>query len=474
MDWAEKSERLRQIEGLDAVSEGESERRLHGDDLTFHAAGLPDVVAWPTDARAVSRVLELASAWGDPVIPFGAGSSVEGHIVAVRGGIALDLTRMDRILAVDQEALTATVQAGLTRLALERHVGPLGMRFTIDPGADATLGGMAATNAAGTMTVRFGKMRANVLALEAVLASGRVIRTGTAALKSSAGFDLTGLLVGSEGTLAVITELTLKLQPVPEHTIVIRASFPTTEAAVRAAVSAVAMGVLVTRLELLDELVVEAANAFSAAGLPRGGLLIAEVDGSAQAAEAEAALVREVFAEKGAVRIEADADPTERSRLWKVRHDVFFALKALAPGRASRATDTCVPISHLEGHTAHARQLLDELGLMGALLAHAGDGNLHVFLLFDLDDEGEMARVERFVDATIDDALARGGTCTSEHGIGIGKMDALRREHGDSLDLMRAVKHAFDPAGILNPGKILLDSETRDLDEKLRRTGERR
>jgi D-lactate dehydrogenase (cytochrome) len=462
MDWQRIHEQLRAILGPEGVSDGESQRRIHGDDLTFHAAGLPDLVAWPRDTAQVSEVLALASSWEVPVIPFGAGTSVEGHIVALHGGIALDTSQMDRVLAVDDAALTATVQAGVTRLALERHVGPLGMRFTVDPGADASLGGMAATNAAGTMTVRFGKMSANVLALEAVLASGRVIRTGTRAMKSSAGFDLTSLLVGSEGTLAVITQLTVKLHPIPENTIAMQASFATTAAAVRAAVVAVSAGVAVSRMEFLDDRVVAAANAFSGSDLPEGGLLIAELDGSREFVDAEAVVLREILVEGGAISVAEERDPTRRSQLWKVRHDVFFALKAIAPGRSSRSTDTCVPLSQLDGHVARTQQLLEEHALIGGLLAHAGDGNLHAFLLFEPGDPEEMTRIRRFVDAVADDAVARGGTCTSEHGIGLGKIEALEREHGDSIDLMSQIKRVFDPAGILNPGKVVRSSKALD------------
>jgi D-lactate dehydrogenase (cytochrome) len=362
---------------------------------------------------------------------------------------------MDRLLAVDELALTATVQAGVTRLALERHLGPRGLRFTVDPGADATLGGMAATNAAGTTTVRFGKMRPNVLALEAVLSSGRVIRTGSRALKSSAGFDLTGLLVGSEGTLAVITELTLRLYPIPEHTVTMQAPFDSTEAAVHAAVGAVAAGVLVSRLELLDERVVAVANQWGDARLPQGGLLIAELEGSRESAEAEARELRGILTECGAISISEERDPTSRSALWKVRHDVFFALKLMAPGRESVSTDTCVPLSELEAHVASAHRLLDQQTLTGGLVGHVGDGNVHVSLLVQPNDAAEMARVHHFIDAVVDDALSRGGTCTGEHGVGLGKIAALEREHGDSTDLMADIKRAFDPAGILNPGKVL-------------------
>jgi D-lactate dehydrogenase (cytochrome) len=441
--------------GEDAVSAGESDRRLHGEDLSWHEGRLPDLVVWAGSTADVAAVLRIAAEHRVPVVPFGAGSSVEGHVIPVRGGIALDLSRMDRVLDVDTSALTATVEAGVTRLALEREVGQHGLRFAVDPGADATLGGMAATNAAGTMTVRYGKMRANVLALEAVLASGRIIRTGTRAAKSSAGYDLTGLLVGSEGTLGVITEVTVRLHPIPEHAVMLRASFDGTDAATGGAVDAFSAGVGLCRLELLDDWTVEAVNRYAKAGLPSGSMLIAELEGGKDATEAELATLREVLIAAGGHDLVEERDNTRRRALWNVRHDVFFALKAMAPGRASFSTDTCVPVSALAAHVRAAREALTAHDLVGGLLGHAGDGNVHACLLVDPTQPEEMERVRQFVDTLVDDALSHGGTCTGEHGVGLGKMAALEREHSDITPLMAQIKSVFDPAGIMNPGKVI-------------------
>jgi D-lactate dehydrogenase (cytochrome) len=453
VDWARAE--LAGLLGEDAVSAGESDRRLHGEDLSWHEGRLPDLVVWAGSTDDVAAVLRLASEHRIPVVPFGAGSSVEGHVIPVRGGIALDVSRMDRILDIDTSALTATVQAGVTRLALEREAGQHGLRFAVDPGADATLGGMAATNAAGTMTVRYGKMRANVLALEAVLPSGAIVRTGTHAAKSSAGYDITGLLVGSEGTLAVITEVTVRLHPIPEHAVVLRASFPGTDEATSAAVDAVAAGVGLSRLELLDDWAVEAVNRYADAGLPPGSILIAEVEGGVAATEAEIDTLREVLTAAGGHDLLEERDNTRRRQLWNIRHDVFFALKAMAPGRASFSTDTCVPVSALAAHVRASREALTAHDLIGGLLGHAGDGNVHVCLLVDPDQPEEMRRVRRFVDTVVDDALSHGGTCTGEHGVGLGKMAALEREHPDLTPLMAQIKAVFDPAGIMNPGKVV-------------------
>lgn len=441
--------------GADAVSAGESDRRLHGDDVSWHQGRLPDLVVWAQSTQDVAATLRLASAYRVPVVPFGAGSSIEGHVIPLRAGIALDLTRMDRILEVDTTTLTATVQAGVTRLQLEKAVGAHGLRFAVDPGADATLGGMAATNAAGTMTVRYGKMRANVLALEAVLPSGQIVRTGTRAAKSSAGYDLTGLLIGSEGTLAVITEVTVRLHPIPEHAVMVRASFAGTDEATRAATDAFSAGIGVSRLELLDAWVVGAVNRFAGAALPEGGMLIAELEGDRDAAEAELATLRDVFTQAGAHDLVEERDNTRRRRLWNIRHDVLFALQAMAPGRGSFTTDTCVPVAALAAHVRGARTALAAHGLLGGLLGHAGDGNVHAVVLVDPSDAEEMERVHRFVDALVDDALSHGGTCTGEHGVGLGKVAALQREHPDLVPLMAQIKAVFDPAGIMNPGKVL-------------------
>lgn len=437
------------------VAAGESERDLHAADLTFHRPRRPDVVVYPLSTEDVSRVLALANERRVPVTPFGAGTSLEGHVIPTAGGISLDLSRLDRILSIAPADLTATVQPGATRSALARAAGEHGLVFPVDPGADATLGGMAATNAAGTTTIRYGKMRANVLALEAVLPGGRVIRTGSRAPKTSAGYDVTSLLVGSEGTLAVITELTLRLYGIPEHAVALRISFATIGAACRTASALVAAGSGVSRLELLDAWTIAAINAYKGAKYPEGPCLLVEAEGSEATVESDLALVRELCAAEGATEIVDERAGGGRARLWAARHEAAYAGAAASPGRRARSTDTCVPVSELSAAVEFARAELERLGLGGAILGHAGDGNVHVGLHVDPDDPDEVARADELVERLVADALERGGTCTGEHGIGLGKIGALEREHGDLILLMRGIKRLFDPHGIMNPGKVL-------------------
>jgi D-lactate dehydrogenase (cytochrome) len=437
------------------VSTGDSERDLHAEDITFHRPRRPDVVVYARTTAEVSAVLALAEARRVPITPFGAGTSLEGHVIPVAGGISLDLTRMDRILGIAPANLTATVEPGVTRSALERAAGEHGLFFPVDPGADATLGGMAATNAAGTTTVRYGKMRANVLALEAVLAGGRVVRAGSAAPKTSAGYDLLGLLIGSEGTLAVITELTLRLFGIPEHAVVLRLAFPDVAAAARAAVAIVAAGAGVTRVELVDAWTVAAINAHEGTDLPPATTLFVEAAGTEQAVASDLELVRAIAEDEGTTDVAAERDPTARSRLWAARHAAAYAAAAAAPGKLPRATDVCVPLSELAEAVALARAEVDRRGLVAGIVGHAGDGNVHVALHVDPDDPAELAEADALVETLVADALARGGTCTGEHGIGLGKLGALEREHSVLLPLMRGVKDVFDPHGIMNPGKVV-------------------
>ena len=437
------------------VSDGDSERELHAGDISFHRPHRPDVVVYAASTEDVAAVLSLADERGVPVTPFGAGSSLEGHVIPLAGGISLDLSRMDRILDVSPGDLTAIVQPGVTRTALERAAAEHGLFFPVDPGADASLGGMAATNAAGTTTVRYGKMRANVLALEAVLAGGRVVRAGSRAPKTSAGYDLLGLLVGSEGTLGVITELTLRLHGIPEQAVVLRLSFPDVESACRAATAIVAAGAGVTRVELLDGWTIAAINEHRGTDLPAGPSLFVEASGSAGTVASDLELVAAIAESEGSLEVVAERDPTARSRLWAARHGSAYAVAAAAPGKRHRSTDICVPLSELAGAVSFARAELARRGLVAGIVGHAGDGNVHLSLMVDPDDAEEMRASDELVEALVDDALARGGTCTGEHGIGIGKIHALEREHGDLVPLMRGVKHVFDPNGIMNPGKIL-------------------
>lgn len=437
------------------VSTGASDLDLHASDMTFHTPRRPDAVVYPLSTAEVAAVLAAADERRVPVTPFGIGSSLEGHVIPVAGGISLDLTRMDRILELRPADLLAVVQPGVTRGALERAAAEHGLFFPVDPGADATLGGMAATNASGTTTVRYGKMRANVLGLEAVLADGRVVRTGSRASKTSAGYDLTGLLVGSEGTLGVITELTLRLQGIPEAAVALRISFPTVEAAVAAAVTAVTVGAGVTRLELLDPLNIRAINLYSGTAYPETPCLFVEASGTQESVEGDLALVRSLAEAEGATEIVHEREAEARRRLWAARHNAAYSWSQLWPGMKHCSTDVCVPVSELAGAIALARAEVDRLGLRAGILGHVGDGNFHVGVTVDPDDGDEIARLYELTRILSDDAVARGGTCTGEHGIGLGKLDALAREHPDLLPLYRGVKALFDPHGIMNPGKVV-------------------
>jgi D-lactate dehydrogenase (cytochrome) len=448
----EASRALREALSPEAVRDGDSERDLHAADLSFHTPHRPDLVVYPTSTAEVAHVLAVADAHRIPITPFGAGTSLEGHVIPVLGGISLDLTRLDRIVEISPGNLTATVQAGVTRLALERAAGEHGLLFPVDPGADATLGGMAATNAAGTTTVRYGKMRANVLALEAVLAGGRVIRTGSRAAKTSAGYDLTGLLVGSEGTLAVITEVTVRLHAIPEHAVALRISFPDVESACRTAAGVVGAGGGVSRIELLDAWCLAAVNAFSGTEYPETPCLFVEASGSKELVEADLELVQAIARDEGATEIAYERNPDARAHLWQARHDVAHALAARFPGTKERTTDVCVPLTELAGAVHFARTEIERLGLDAGILGHAGDGNLHVAVQVDAE---AVAASDELVRNVVDDALARGGTSTGEHGIGLGKIGALEREHRDLIPLMQAIRATFDPNGILNPGKVL-------------------
>jgi D-lactate dehydrogenase (cytochrome) len=426
----------------------------HAQDLSYHAAHEPDVVVFAESTAEVAAVLAYANERGIAVTPFGAGSSLEGQVIPLRGGISLDLTRLNRILALRPDDLQADVQGGVPRSALNAAAGAHGLFFPVDPGADATLGGMAATNASGTTTVRYGGMRAQVLALEVVLADGAVVHTGSRAVKSSAGYNLTSLFVGSEGTLGVITELTLRLYGIPDYVVAVRAAFPDVESACQAAATMIGSGVQVTRCELADAVTIRTVNAFKGTTYDELPHLWVEFGGSEEGVAGDLETTREIAAEEGATSFSAETDPAARARLWDARHNALHALLHSEPGKRSYATDVCVPVSELPEAIRLGRGLVDEIGLLGHIVGHVGDGNYHIAVLVDPADENEVARAKTLNERIVEDALARGGTCTGEHGIGIGKRAFLAREHGDLLPLMRGIKGLLDPVGILNPGKI--------------------
>lgn len=445
---------LRELLGArDRASAGDSVRAQHGRDQRL--AGLdPDVVAFPLSTAEVAAVVRFAAERRLPLIPFGAGTSSGGKFVAPDGGISLDLSRMDRVLAIHPEDFDVVVQPGVLRKGLNRRLGEHGLFFPVDPGADASLGGMASTNASGTTTFRYGGMRANTLALEVVLADGSVARTGARARKTSAGYDVTGLFVGAEGTLGVITELTLRLHPIVERIVLGRAAFADLETAVEAVVALSRSATAISRLELLDGPTVAIVNRHSGGSLPEAPTLFIEFGGSPLAVDEEIALSLDTCRELGEVRLEVERDPTAQHRLWEARYEFGHALLAARPGKTMVSTDVCVPISELPGAIANGRALIAAEGLEACLVAHAGDGNFHFVFAVDADS-GEPAAVERINAAMVDHALTRGGTSTAEHGVGLELIGALEREHGDLLPTLRALKGALDPGGLMNPGKML-------------------
>jgi len=434
-------------------------REQHGRDESSFDVPPPGAVVFAQSTQDVATVVRLASQYDCPVIPFGVGTSLEGHLLAVRGGISLDVSRMNQVLAIDAQDLTVTVQPGVTRKQLNEAVKSTGLFFPIDPGADATLGGMAATRASGTNAVRYGTMRENVLALEVVTASGEVIRTGTRAKKSSAGYDLTRLLVGSEGTLGVITEVTVKLYPLPEAVMAATCSFASLADAVNTTIQIIQLGMPIARCELLDANTVRVVNAHSKLSLREGAMLLMEFHGSPAGVQEQVELVQGIAADHGGQTFEWARTPEERTRLWTARHNAYFAGVQSRPGCRAITTDTCVPISRLADALLDSVREAQEAGIAYFLVGHVGDGNFHMGYLIDPAVPAERALAERLNRQLVERALKLGGTCTGEHGVGLHKMDFLAQECGTgALDVMRSIKRALDPRNILNPGKIFSPS----------------
>jgi D-lactate dehydrogenase (cytochrome) len=431
-------------------------REQHGrDESAFTHMPPPAAVVFAESTTDVADAIRLAAQYKVPVIPFGVGSSLEGHLLAVQGGISLDVSRMNRVLSVNAEDLTVTVQPGVTRKAVNEAVKSEGLFFPIDPGADASIGGMAATRASGTNAVRYGTMRENVLALEVVTAQGNVIRTGTRAKKSSAGYDLTRLMVGSEGTLGVMTDITLRLYPLPEAVSAATCSFPSIEAAVHTTIQIIQMGIPIARCELIDAGTIRMVNAHSKLGLREEPMLLMEFHGSPASVKEQAELVQEIAGELGGQAFEWATTPEDRTRLWTARHNAYFAAIQSKPGCRAISTDTCVPISRLADCLLDSVAEADASGLPYFLVGHVGDGNFHFGYLIDPHSAQERATAEALNHQLVARALALEGTCTGEHGVGLHKMGFLLDETGaGAVAMMRAVKQALDPDNILNPGKI--------------------
>jgi D-lactate dehydrogenase (cytochrome) len=431
-------------------------RDHHGRDESSYDPMPPDAVVFARSTEEVAAAVALCASHQVPIIAYGAGTSLEGHVLALCGGVTIDLSQMNQVIAIHAEDLTATVQAGVTRKQLNAEVRDSGLFFPIDPGADATLGGMVATRASGTNAVRYGTMRENTLALTVVTAEGRIVRTGTRARKSSAGYDLTRLFVGSEGTLGIVTEVSVKLYPQPEAVSVAICSFPSTGDAVKAVIQTIQMGVPIARVEFLDEKGVAAINAYDKLGLPVNPLLLFEFQGSESGVQEQAKLVQEIAAEHHALGFEWATLPEERSRLWAARHNAYFALLQLRPGARAISTDCCVPISRLAECILDTKADCEKHQMVYSIIGHVGDGNFHVLMLIDPSDPADVAKAEQVNARMVARALEMDGTCTGEHGVGMHKMDFLIQEHGaEGIDLMRKLKHAFDPLNLLNPGKIV-------------------
>ncbi|WP_417675642.1 FAD-binding oxidoreductase [Pseudodonghicola sp.] len=439
----------------DRCQTGLSIREQHGHTTTYIENQMPDAVVFVQSTEEVSDLVKVCAEHKVPVIPFGTGTSLEGHVNAPAGGISVDFTQMNQILAVHAGDLDCVIQPGVTREQLNTHLRDQGLFFPIDPGANASLGGMTATRASGTNAVRYGTMKDNVLALQVVMPDGEVIRTATRAKKSSAGYDLTRLMVGSEGTLGLITEITLRLQGIPEAISSARCSFPSVDAACQAVMMTIQYGVPVARIELLDALSVKAANAYSKLDLPETPLLLLEFHGSEAGVLEQAETFGSIAEEFGGTGFEATTSTEERNKLWQARHDMYWACHGLRPGAKGLSTDVCVPISRLAECVGAAAAKADDLGLISPIVGHVGDGNFHCLPLIDMENPEEIARAEEFVGWLNDLAISVEGTCTGEHGIGQGKRPYLYKELGPALRYMAAIKAALDPDNIMNPGKIV-------------------
>jgi D-lactate dehydrogenase (cytochrome) len=427
----------------------------HSKDESYHTPHLPDVVVFPRNAEDVSNIMKFASKNQIPVTPFGVGSSLEGHVIPYKGGISLDFQLMNQIVEVRPNDFLVRVQPGVTRSQLNKELKKHGLFFPVDPGADATLGGMAATNASGTTTVRYGVMRDQVRDLEVVLADGRIIHTGSMTAKSSSGYQITGLFVGSEGTLGAFTELTLKVYGIPEVISAARAVFPSIEAAVATVTDILSAGIQIARIELVDARSIKQVNLYNNTNYPMKPTLFMEFHGNEAGLQYDVDFAEKLAEENGCEEFLFETDSKARALLWDVRHNLAYAFVHKSPGKKMMVTDVVVPMSELGGAIHDARIAIDKVGLDGAVLGHVGDGNYHTIVMIDTNDSVEMEKAHQLNVHLVDYALSRGGSCTGEHGVGVGKIGYQKKEHGEALEVMRLIKNSLDPNGILNPGKIL-------------------
>lgn len=446
---------LKKLLSPSQFSSNESVRNQHSHDESYHIPILPDGVVFPESTEDVVKVVRFAASNQVPIVPFGMGSGLEGHVVPVHHGISLDMMRMNRILEIHPEDFLVRVQPGVTRVQLNEALKPHGLFFPVDPGADASLGGMAATNASGTTTVRYGAMKDNVRSLEVVLADGSVIRTSSLAAKSSSGYNLTPLFVGSEGTLGIFTELWLKIYGIPEATVAARAAFPDIDSCVRAATAIVGVGIPVVRMELVDGPFFPYLNAYKQTDYPEVPTLFFEFHGNPKSVEADVQLTQEIAKEENCQVFEFYTTEEQRAALWETRHNAAYAFKHAHVGLEHMSTDVCVPISKLSLAIDRAKQLLQDTGVTGAIVGHVGDGNFHVSMAVNPKDPEDMTKAYRFNEQLVYYALELDGTCTGEHGVGLGKRKYQAKEHGPALAVMRAIKQVLDPSDILNPGKLV-------------------
>ncbi|MFJ5768350.1 FAD-binding oxidoreductase [Psychrobacillus sp. NPDC093180] len=448
-------ETLKEFLDESLVSVNQTVRELHSKDESYHHISLPDIVVFPKTANDVSQIMKIANNFKVAVVPFGRGSSLEGHIIPYDKGITIDFSLMDKIIEVRENDLLVKVQPGVTRTQLNKELKKYGLFFSVDPGADATLGGMAATNASGTTTVKYGVMRDQVRDLEVVLADGTIIHTGNLAAKSASGYHLNGLFVGSEGTLGCFTELTLKVYGIPEFTTAARAVFPTVQNAVEAVTSILQAGIPIARVELVDESSIRQVNRFSETNYAEKPTLFLEFDGNEAGLQQDVEFTKEIMEDHLCEEVQFETDNTARTKLWDARHNLAYAYIHGNVGKKMMVTDVCVPISELADAVIYARKELDTIGLVGGVLGHVGDGNFHALLMIDMNNPEEVAKAEAFNEKIVHYALERDGTCTGEHGVGVGKQKYQATEHGAALLVMEKIKVALDPNNILNPNKIV-------------------
>lgn len=427
----------------------------HSVDESYHLPSSPHVVVFPENADEVSDIIKLADSYQIPVVPYGLGTSLEGHVIPYDHGITIDFSVMNKVLEIKEKDFLVKVQPGVTRSQLNKELKKHGLFFPVDPGADATLGGMAATNASGTMSVRYGVMRDQVRDLEVVLADGKMIHTGGLAEKSSSGYNLNGIFIGSEGTLGCFTELALKVYGIPEHQMAARASFDTVDDAVEAVVAILQAGVPVARMELVDEPSMNQVNLFSDTDYPKVPTLFLEFHGNEAGLKQDVTFTEEIVEEFNCFEIQFETETAARNKLWEARHNLAYAYVHGYPGKKLMVTDVCLPISEMAGAIHHAREQVENLGLPGGITGHVGDGNYHILLMIDMNDPEEIQKAVQLNEQIVEYALERGGTCTGEHGVGVGKQKYQEKEHGEALVVMKSIKQAIDPNGLLNPNKIV-------------------